>query len=375
MSSQDEVEVPFVAIQVLSDRQSKKVGGAVYKRAVGSIEESMKENAISPSSIELFEFIDNDQFSCLDALLNQIGKAIVYVSDEFDSKSRGDGRKVYNLLSNKNIETIHMKKSSFTKKPETAKSLQKLTGQANQFSTTMSAETDRPLAFGAVECLLQALRLLDDDENLGRCDLLMGTLGQYMRMDTAASDAVMLLPKPDDPFQFGSIYGILNRCKTKMGSRLLERWLRQPLLDAVEINHRLNVVQAFKESVVSRNQLRDGVLKSIPDLNSIAMKMHKRSAGLGDLYGLYLFARSIPRCIDGLRELIENLPSALENSDSSSSSSSIDEIISTVTDKFVKPLEMISNKFQVFQQLVEHVVDFDQLPDLKVNAQYDKRTS
>ena len=127
--------------------------------------------------------------------------------------------------------------------------MQKLVGTSN-LGQALAAEADRPLAFGCVECLIMTLRLLDDSANLGCFSLRMGTLTQYMRLDSAASDAVNLFPKADEHFEFGSIFGVLNRCKTAIGTKLLERWLRQPLLDIDEINARLNVVQALKVSVV-----------------------------------------------------------------------------------------------------------------------------
>ena len=50
------------------------------------------------------------------------------------------------------------------------------------------------------------------------------------------------------------------------------RWLRQPLLDANEINHRLDIVQLFHENTHYRNELRDGALRAVPDLDTV---MHK----------------------------------------------------------------------------------------------------
>lgn len=52
----------------------------------------------------------------------------------------------------------------------------------------------------------------------------------------------------------------------------LYRWLRQPLLDEVEINNRLEVVQAFFQSTHQRNELRDGALKAVPDLDTVINK-------------------------------------------------------------------------------------------------------
>jgi DNA mismatch repair ATPase MutS len=51
----------------------------------------------------------------------------------------------------------------------------------------------------------------------------LGGIERYMKLDSPAADAVNLLPKPDHPSVFGSIYGVLNRCKTKLGSRTLDR--------------------------------------------------------------------------------------------------------------------------------------------------------
>jgi DNA mismatch repair ATPase MutS len=112
-----------------------------------------------------------------------------------------------------------------------------------------------------------------------------------MRIDSAAAEAVNLLPKSDHPSQFGSIYGVLNRCKTKMGSRLLERWLRQPLIDAIEINKRLDIVEIFKSNTLYRNKLIDGPLKGVPDLDNHISKMQRKSAGLDDIFKIYLFTR------------------------------------------------------------------------------------
>ena len=54
-------------------------------------------------------------------------------------------------------------------------------------------------------------------------ELKLGYLDTFMRLDSAAAEAVNLLPKADHPSQYGSLFGVLNRCRTSMGSRLLDR--------------------------------------------------------------------------------------------------------------------------------------------------------
>jgi len=65
---------------------------------------------------------------------------------------------------------------------------------------------------------------LEEEENYGKYEIQLKSLAQYMKLDSAAAEAVNLLPKSDHPSKFGSLYGVLNRCKTKMGSRFLERY-------------------------------------------------------------------------------------------------------------------------------------------------------
>lgn len=116
----------------------------------------------------------------------------------------------------------NLKRTCFVKKNETSASLMKLIGKTSH--ATNSVDSEMPIALGCVECLLQTLKLLEQDIDNVVTDLSYGALDTCMRLDSAAAEAVNLLPKPDHPSQFGSLYGILNRCRTKLGSRLLDRY-------------------------------------------------------------------------------------------------------------------------------------------------------
>jgi DNA mismatch repair protein MSH2 len=71
-----------------------------------------------------------------------------------------------------------------------------------------------------------------------------------------------------------------------MGKRLLNRWLKQPLLDVNEINNRLDMVQAFVEDPELRQGLRQQ-LKRISDIDRLTHALRKKSATLQPVVKLY----------------------------------------------------------------------------------------
>ncbi len=58
-------------------------------------------------------------------------------------------------------------------------------------------------------CLNSYLKLCDDNLDFGTYKLQLGSLSSYMRLDSAAAEAVNLLPRPDHPSKLGSIFGML----------------------------------------------------------------------------------------------------------------------------------------------------------------------
>lgn len=59
------------------------------------------------------------------------------------------------------------------------------------------------------------------------------TLSQYLRLDVAALKALNVFPQNSEGVsgQGGSLYGLINQCRTSIGSRLLKKWLKQPTTD------------------------------------------------------------------------------------------------------------------------------------------------
>jgi len=149
-------------------------------------------------------------------------------------------------------------------------------------------------------------------------------ISNYMRLDAACVRGLDLLPVMNREFdhlvsgnQKHSLYGILNRTKTAMGSRLLKKWLLMPLQNVDEINRRQNVVENFIQNAIFRTELRDskyaivvcvvkemlnwetcvytGHLKLIPDVARLCRRFQKlKNVSLQQVVRLYQLSIRIP---------------------------------------------------------------------------------
>jgi DNA mismatch repair protein MutS len=83
----------------------------------------------------------------------------------------------------------------------------------------------------------------------------------------------------------GSVLDVLDRTQTPMGGRLLHARLTQPLVDRVEIEARLDQVEAFVQSGVLRAQVMDR-LRNVPDLERLSNRVVSGIATPRDLAGI-----------------------------------------------------------------------------------------
>lgn len=132
-----------------------------------------------------------------------------------------------------------VKRGDFVSK-EIEQDVNRLLNEASAGTATGSdnlPEFNLKVAMGSMQALLNYLDLLADPVNFGSFTIETHDLSQYLRLDRSALRALSVFPEPGQGGvnKNASLYGLLNKCKTPQGQRLLAQWLKQPLINATEI--------------------------------------------------------------------------------------------------------------------------------------------
>ncbi|MCL2565623.1 MAG: DNA mismatch repair protein MutS [Defluviitaleaceae bacterium] len=91
----------------------------------------------------------------------------------------------------------------------------------------------------------------------------------------------------------GSLLGVLDKTTTSIGARLLKSWMEQPLIDAVEINKRLDLVGELKDNPFYREEIK-AYLNNIYDMERLLSKTVYKSVNPKDLIALKKSFESLP---------------------------------------------------------------------------------
>jgi len=109
--------------------------------------------------------------------------------------------------------------------------------------------------------------------------------GDFMFLDSSTCAHLELLKTMQRQSVKGSLFQILDRTVTPMGSRLLKKWIVYPLIDVDKMRERLGAVSCFKEDPMFRDEVREN-LKEIYDLERLRGRIALDRANARDLLAL-----------------------------------------------------------------------------------------
>jgi len=133
-------------------------------------------------------------------------------------------------------------------------------------------------------------------------------IGFYERQHALTLDAVTVrnLELVEALFQSGdaasTLFRTLDETRTPMGKRLLRAWMLRPSLEASEINHRLDAVEALTNQTIPREELRRA-LAGILDLERLLSRVTLELANPRDLIALAASLARIPEARRALQAL------------------------------------------------------------------------
>lgn len=247
------------------------------------------------------EFVDNDLYSNFESLLIQLGvKELLLQAD--GQKKDVELAKLRTIADNCGIATSERVPSDFGTR-DIEQDLARLLRDEHAVGTM--PQTDLKLAMGSAAALIKYLGVLSDPSNFGQYQLYQHDLSQYMKLDASALKALNLMPGSRDGSKYMSLYGLLNHCKTPVGSRLLAQWLKQPLMSLEEIEKRQQLVEVFVTDTELRQTLQEEHLRSIPDLYRLAKRFQRKLANLEDVVRAYQVVIRIPGFIGTLEGVMD----------------------------------------------------------------------
>ncbi|KAG6917777.1 hypothetical protein DXG01_001182 [Tephrocybe rancida] len=302
------------------------------------------------------DFVDNDLFSNTESLVIQLSvkEAIVPTGTMSGTTDRDiDLNKLKAVLDRCGVLPAHKSTGEFTAKniaDDIPRLLQPtaVTSASTADATMTIPELSLPTAPSALSALVTYLSLLSDPSNHGAYTLHTHDLSQYMKLDASALRALNLTEAPGNAgttTRNTTLLGLLNKCKTAQGTRLLGTWLKQPLVNLHEIRKRQDLVQTFFEDTNTRRTLQDDYMKVMPDMHRLSKRFQKSVASLEDVVRVYQVVIKLP----GLIEALEGVQTDEEGH------------TALVEETYLKPLKEYEASLGKYGEMVEQTLDLDEL--------------
>lgn len=139
-------------------------------------------------------------------------------------------------------------------------------------------------------------------------------LSEFLSMDINTARNLELLYTNRDKSKYGSLLWAIDRVNTNMGSRLLKKWITQPLKDPDKINERLDAVEVLLRNNSLSSRLAS-LLGKVYDIERLSVKMSNSTANPRDFLAIKDSLFILPQIQEILAEYDNDFLKISENVD------------------------------------------------------------
>ena len=129
---------------------------------------------------------------------------------------------------------------------------------------------------------------------------------KYMVIDSSSRRNLELVETMREKQKRGSLLWVLDKTKTAMGARMMRSIVEQPLIDADEINARLDAITELNLQAMLREEIRE-YLNPVYDLERLVSRISYHSANPRDLIAFKSSLQMLPH----IKNLLNNFTSTL----------------------------------------------------------------
>jgi DNA mismatch repair protein MutS len=160
---------------------------------------------------------------------------------------------------------------------------------------------DKEVALGAAGAVMAYLSDVHKSNAVTLTGVRTYTIDSHMIVDSTTQRNLELIRNARDGSTRGTLLSVLSKTVTPMGRRKLKQWILQPLRDIPMITRRLDAVDEFARTALTRKAVSDS-FKNLGDLERITSRIVFGVAGARDLLGLRIALEKLPKIRKTLSE-------------------------------------------------------------------------
>ncbi|NLC94638.1 MAG: DNA mismatch repair protein MutS, partial [Bacilli bacterium] len=116
---------------------------------------------------------------------------------------------------------------------------------------------------------------------------------QYMQVDIYSKRNLEIFETVRTASRKGSLFWLVDKAETAMGSRMIKHWLDKPLINSVDINYRYDIIESLQKEFLITAELKQS-LRNVYDLERLVARIAFENANAKDLLQLKRSLKEVP---------------------------------------------------------------------------------